>query len=337
MTELLTRTQFREGVFERDGHLCVVCKAPGVDAHHITERRLFADGGYYLDNGATLCEQHHIEAEQTFLTTGDIREFAGIRRVILPDHLYHDQPYDKWGNPVMPNGQRLKGELFHDHSVQKILSGLLHIFTQHVKYPRTFHLPWSPGMNDDDRMHTSTEQWHGQRVIVTLKMDGENTTMYNDHIHARSVDSGSHPTRTWVKNFWSQIAHEIPDGWRICGENLYAKHSIGYDTLPSYFLGFSIWDEDNTCLSWDHTTELFELLGVKPVPVLYDTVYDEQLLHQIKLDYATQEGYVIRPAAAFPFCDFRHVVGKFVRPGHVQTTKHWMRGQKIERNLLLTG
>ena len=55
---LLSRDEFREGVFERDGHKCVVCKEQGKDAHHILERRLFNDGGYYLDNGATLCEKH---------------------------------------------------------------------------------------------------------------------------------------------------------------------------------------------------------------------------------------------------------------------------------------
>ena len=44
---LLTRDQFREGVFKRDNHKCVICRAPAVDAHHIIERRLWTDGGYY--------------------------------------------------------------------------------------------------------------------------------------------------------------------------------------------------------------------------------------------------------------------------------------------------
>lgn len=50
--KLLTRDEFREGVFERDGHKCVVCGDDARDAHHIMERRLFADGGYYMENGA---------------------------------------------------------------------------------------------------------------------------------------------------------------------------------------------------------------------------------------------------------------------------------------------
>ena len=32
-----------------------------VDAHHIMDRRLWKDGGYYLSNGAALCSKHHLD------------------------------------------------------------------------------------------------------------------------------------------------------------------------------------------------------------------------------------------------------------------------------------
>lgn len=118
---LLTRDEFRNSVFERDGHKCVVCGKPAKDAHHIIERRLFSDGGYYLDNGASLCEEHHIEAEKTCISVDYLRECIGAEEIILPEHFYRDIEYDKWGNIVMPNGTRVKGELFYDESVQKIL------------------------------------------------------------------------------------------------------------------------------------------------------------------------------------------------------------------------
>lgn len=120
--KLLSRDDFRSGVFARDGHRCVICKGPAVDAHHILERRLFDSGGYYLSNGASLCEDHHLKAEMTVISVEDLREAAGIAKWTIPSHLYGDQRYDKWGNPVMPNGQRLKGELFWDESVQKVLA-----------------------------------------------------------------------------------------------------------------------------------------------------------------------------------------------------------------------
>ena len=177
MNKLLTRDEFREGVFKRDNHQCVICKEPAKDAHHIMERRLFHDGGYYLDNGASLCHTHHLQAEMTLISTNELREAIGIQKVILPEHLYDDQEYDKWGNILQQNGTRLKGELFFDESVQKILEqgNVLDLFTDKVKYPRTHHLPWSEGMHDDDRMLSSTKVFENQRVIVTEKMDGENT------------------------------------------------------------------------------------------------------------------------------------------------------------------
>jgi len=330
---LMSRDTFRNAVFERDSHKCVICDFPAADAHHIMERRLFTDGGYYLDNGASLCPNCHIEAEKTIITVEHLLQKTNSHR-ILPPHLYDDEIYDKWGNCILPNGKRLRGELFNDDSVQKILRDSFHLFTHYVKYPRTYHLPWSDGMNDDDRMMASLESFQNQEIVMTEKMDGENTTMYNDHIHARSVNSGSHPSRTWVKNFWSQIRSEIPDGWRICGENLYAKHSIMYNDLKSFFLGFSVWSESNECLSWDDTIEWFSLLGIQIPNVLYRGAFLPQriLAKQDELDFDLVEGYVVRLTSSFPYKAFSRSVGKFVRRDHIQTNKHWMMGQQLERN-----
>jgi len=335
---LMSRDQFRESVFSRDNHKCVFCDSPAVDAHHIIERRLWPDGGYYLDNGASVCQVHHLLCEETKISVEDVRLACGITKIIVPPHLYVDHSYDKWGNPILANGQRLKGELFFDESVQKILTqgGAISLFSDYVKYPRTHHLPWSDGVNSDDRVIDNLSAFEGKRVIVTEKMDGENTTLYRDYTHARSVDGRSHPSRNWVKQFWSTISADIPEGWRVCGENLYAKHSISYDKLSTYFMGFSIWNERNICLSWDETIEWFDLMGVTPVPVLYDGVFDEKVIRGLwdKKDWDTTEGYVVRVADAIEYGDFRKKFAKFVRKGHVQTVKHWMHGKPIEKNLL---
>jgi hypothetical protein len=95
--KLLTRTEFRESVFDRDNNLCVVYHNPAQDAHHIMERRLFPDSGYYIENGVSVCGQHHLLAESTELSCEKLRESANIKDIILPPHLYRDQPYDKWG------------------------------------------------------------------------------------------------------------------------------------------------------------------------------------------------------------------------------------------------
>lgn len=341
MSKLLTRDQFREAVFDRDGSVCVFCSEPAVDAHHILERRLWGDGGYYADNGVSVCREHHLQCERTLISPEDCREAAGIRKAILPEHLYPDQVYDKWGNPILPNGQRLKGDLFWDESVQKVLAegGVLDLFTHYVKYPRTYHLPWSPGITDDDRAHKTTEQWEGREVVVGLKMDGENTSMYTDYIHARSIDSPNHPSRNYVKGLWSQFCGDIPEGWRICGENMYAEHSIKYDDLTSYLIGFGVWTDRNICLSWDDSLEWFELLGIEPNRTLYEGPYNEKLIRELEndLNFERDEGYVMRIRDSFTYNEYRKYVGKYVRAGHVQSAKHWMHGQQVIPNRLREG
>jgi len=205
------------------------------------------------------------------------------------------------------------------------------------KYPRTPHLPWSEGATDDDKIIETLYYFFGQRVIVTEKMDGENTSIYHDYIHARSIDGRSHPSRDWVKQFWSGFKSDIPIGFRICGENLSAKHSIHYQSLPSYFLGFSVWDNQNICLNWNDTLEWFSLLGITSVPVLYDGHFDEKIIRGLwkEQDYESKEGYVVRLASSFHYDHFGESVAKFVRKGHVQTEDHWMYSGSIERNGIL--
>lgn len=267
--KLLTRDQFRESVQARDKHRCVLCGATGVplDSHHILDRALWADGGYYLDNGATLCDPRcHMLAEQTLVSCEKLRELCGIKRVVLPDQFSDTDVLDKWGNPLLPNGMRMRGELFDAH--QDILEPVLHLFTDRVKFPRTYHLPWSAGLTGDDRKLESLDHLIGHECVITEKMDGENTTMTRDYLHARSLSYEAHPSRSWVRALHGQIAHEIPEGMRVCGENLYAVHSIAYENLRSYFQVFAIWDKRNVCLSWDETVEWCALLGLEPVPVL---------------------------------------------------------------------
>lgn len=335
MNTLLTRDEFRNAVFSRDNHQCVVCKFPAQDAHHIFERRLWPDGGYYLNNGASLCERCHILAEQTLISVEELLKLINAKR-ILPPHLYDDQIYDKWGNIILPNNTRLKGELFYDESVQKVLGKVINTFVDYVKYPRTYHLPWSESISDDDRIFSRLDNFTGQRVIITEKMDGENTSMYKDGIHARSVDSGGHDSRNWVKQFWSKIRFDIPNGWRICGENLYAKHSIHYENLKTYFMGFSIWNNKNVSLSWDDTQEWFNLLNIVSVPVLYDGIYNKEKVAEItkNLDRENSEGYVIRLAKEIPYSQFRTSVAKYVRKNHISSENHWFFGKKMVVNNL---
>lgn len=111
----MTRSAFKEAVFARDGGVCVACGLPAVDAHHILDRKLFADGGYVLDNGASLCERCHLSAESTTLSAREIRQMACISSVVLPAGLDARLEYNKWGDSVSPDGTVIApGPLEHD-------------------------------------------------------------------------------------------------------------------------------------------------------------------------------------------------------------------------------
>jgi hypothetical protein len=307
--KLLTRDEFREGVFKRDNHKCVICNQPAVDAHHIIDRKLFDNGGYYLDNGASLCESDHIKAERCIISPDYIRKMAGIKTVVLPPDFDPDNIYDKWGKPLL----------------------------DFVKYPRTPHLPWSEKATDDDKKLNGIEHFIGKRVIGSVKMDGENTSMYPNKIHARSINSDNHPSRDWVKGMWSTIAYQIPAGWRICGENMYALHTIPYNNLTTYFYVFSIWD-GNRCLPWDETVEWCNLLGLIHVPVVYDGIFDEtkiKALYNPLYDGNPMEGYVIRLADEYQYDDFEKSIAKFVSNNFkIVEGKHWMSGKVIPNKLI---
>ena len=344
MENLLTRENFMISVLNRDQQKCAHCFCKHtLVAHHIIDRSLWPDEGYYLDNGVSLCNDCHLLAEQTILSCDKLRELANIQTVHYPEHFFDDEIYDKWGNIILPSGMRIKGELYGETNLQRILPpSVLTSFLPYVKYPRTYHCPWSMNLQNDDRMHTDMNFFKDKEIIGTIKMDGESCSIYSDYIHARSIDSKHHESRAWVKALQGKIAHEIPKGWRICGENMFAKHSIHYKNLESYFYVISIWDENNIALSWDDTVEYANILGLITVPVFFRGIYNPEFI-RTDIDLAFKayqaslldlvEGYVIRIADKISYKDYRRSYAKWVRKGHVQSSKFWMH-EKIIPNII---
>lgn len=77
------REHFRAVVFARDKFTCKFCNKPAVDAHHITDRNDIINGGYVLENGISVCTEHHLMAEKFHDTEGKEWE-EGFH----PDDLY---------------------------------------------------------------------------------------------------------------------------------------------------------------------------------------------------------------------------------------------------------
>ncbi|MDP0929526.1 RNA ligase family protein [Paracoccus onubensis] len=205
------------------------------------------------------------------------------------------------------------------------------------KYGRTFHLPISPGATSDDKIMSSLDGLMVEDLVVTEKMDGENTTIHAGGSHARSPDSRYHPSRDWIKAFAAGISPYLAEDERIVGENLYARHSVAYDALPSYFLGFA-WIMEDEIQTWDLTLARFGKLGIQPVPTLYRRPYRQGLFNGLAeaLDFSRQEGFVARITDSFAETEMPRRVGKYVREGHVQSETHWMKAELIPNRLAET-
>ena len=112
--KLLSREDFKRLVFERSNGKCCVpgCQEDAVDAHHIIERHLFSDNGYYLSNGAGLCAKHHLDAENGVISPKELLEINNIDKedIVVPDslglsredyiELLYNGELDKWGELV---------------------------------------------------------------------------------------------------------------------------------------------------------------------------------------------------------------------------------------------
>lgn len=208
-----------------------------------------------------------------------------------------------------------------------------------LKYPRTPHLPTSPGFTADDIVSAriSLALLTGN-VVVTEKLDGENTCLSRTHIHARSGErTTSHPARHYVTALWGKISHSIPNNILIFGENLYAKHAIGYTDLPDYFVVFAAVNESNRLfLDWRTTSELAADLGLPLVPVLYQGIWDHAAIAAaftgVSRFGGEQEGYVVRVSTAYSIADHPTHAAKWVRAGHVAPdAKHWAQ-QAVTKN-----
>lgn len=204
------------------------------------------------------------------------------------------------------------------------------------KYPRTYHFSFSEGATSDDKILKDDNMFLGKKIVITTKMDGENTTIYSDgSFHARSIDSKHREYHSYLLRKIPEFSYLIPNGFRLCGEYLYAKHSIYYDSLEDYFLVFSIWDENNMCLSWEDTKFFCNEMNLKTVPEIYIGEFNLDKVKEIANNQILlgQEGIVVRNFDEYSYNDFNKNIAKIVRKNHVQTNNHWTNSEIIPNKL----
>jgi RNA ligase len=220
------------------------------------------------------------------------------------------------------------------------------------KYNRTFHLPWSAGATNDDKVAKSVSSLIGVSLVITEKMDGSNVSLEHNACYARTHSSlPTHPSFDQLKSLHAGIKYRIHEDMQFFGEWCYAKHSIEYSALPGYFMMFGIrqlmTDDDDFTVSYWHpwiNVEAFAAGFIVPtVPILLRNfkVKSEKELKEITDILMSQpsvcggirEGVVVRLMDGFDDEDFSTSVMKCVRANHVQTDEHW-KDQIIVKNKL---
>lgn len=206
------------------------------------------------------------------------------------------------------------------------------------KYNKTYHLPWS-NPSSDDKIADDITCLIGREIVITEKLDGENTGMKNEGVYARS--HGTFTTSAWSREVRQlhlmKVKDNLDENTFIFGENMEGIHSIEYTNLDSYFYMFGIRD-NLVWLSWDEIEEYSYLLGIPTVPVLFRGIVNSEkelrdlveglVKNQSKLG-GDIEGVVVRVSDRFDDDDFKKSLQKWVRKNHVKTIdKHWTRNWK---------
>lgn len=219
------------------------------------------------------------------------------------------------------------------------------------KYPRTFHLPWSPGATSDDKRLDSAKHFVGIPLVITEKLDGGNLCITKREVYARSHSTPVQGKMySFAKTAQSIIGPHLDDGVSVFFEYCAWVHSIAYTDLPSYLLMIGARDDGETAgeESWWYNWDMPDSLNVvglaaelqmktgfniPTVPDLWQgTVKSVEDLEAITTQFATQksvygpdrEGIVVRTAQGF--ASFDRSVAKWVRKDHVTSDEHWMNG-----------
>ncbi|MFH1117894.1 MAG: RNA ligase family protein [Pseudomonadota bacterium] len=220
------------------------------------------------------------------------------------------------------------------------------------KFPSTPHLALLGGLEvRGDKVMSESERnsFLSEELVVEEKVDGANLGIsFDAGGNMRAQNRGAYlslpGTGQWEKlTAWltpkTEALFEIlTDCYILFGEWCYARHTVSYDRLPDWFLGFDIYDGSTArFLSCTRRERIFDAIGISPVPRVdqgHFTLSElSGLLSQSRLSDKPAEGLYLR----FDQGDRLVQRAKLVRPSFVQSVEqHWSRAG-IKANRLRTG
>ena len=125
------------------------------------------------------------------------------------------------------------------------------------KFPHTPHLFWlGTGAPRDDKILTPPQavEFLADQVIVEEKIDGANMGLSlgpDGRVRAQSRGNYLAPGRShsqwnllwpWLAERRDRLEDGLQGGLMLFGEWCYARHTVPYDSLPDWFLGFDVFE-----------------------------------------------------------------------------------------------
>lgn len=209
------------------------------------------------------------------------------------------------------------------------------------KFPTTPHLVTLGGVDirsDKVMSDVEREAFLHHDLVVEEKVDGSNIgisfsvegnlKVQNRGDYLQLPASGQwKKLEEWLHLHAERLFDHLIDQYILFGEWCYAKHSVFYDRLPDWFLGFDIYDKfTGRFLSTMRRDRFLESMNIAGVPVIahgrFRLAELKDLLSQSKLSDQPAEGLYLRLDQG----EWLEQRAKLVRPQFMQTMEeHWSR------------
>jgi len=209
------------------------------------------------------------------------------------------------------------------------------------KFPSTPHLAILGNVQiRGDKVMSESERndFLQHEIVVEEKVDGSNLGIsFDTEGNIRAQNRGSYlrfpgggqwkKLDAWLSPKTDMLFEKLNDQYILFGEWCYAKHSVVYNRLPDWLLGFDVYDKNAArFLSSIRRDEFFRSIDVCPVPKLsrgrFSIVELSALFSQSRLSDQPAEGLYLR----FDRRDWLIQRAKLVRPKFIQSVEvHWSR------------
>jgi ATP-dependent RNA circularization protein (DNA/RNA ligase family) len=216
------------------------------------------------------------------------------------------------------------------------------------KFPSTPHLAVLGDIKiRDDKVMPESERnrFLDNEMVVEEKIDGANLGIsFDGNGNIRIQNRGSYlvlpasgqwkKLSDWLDPKIDSLFETLTDRFILFGEWCHAQHSVSYDRLPDWFLGYDIFDKKYqkflSCLNRDR---FFERLDISQAPVLAQGHFSfselKQFLSHSRFGKDPAEGVYLRIDQG----EWLAQRAKLVQPAFIQSMgEHWSRsGLKTNR------